>query len=147
MQLFKHTVWIARPREVVFDYFTNWDAASEWRMYVRSMKPEGSGPLAAGSKINVVLDVAGEQYDFDMTVLEYARPSRWRHRTNETDFNGHVEYEFTPENDGTRVTFSMVVKPRSLYGWLGLPLMWLGRNKSAYRDQLPSLKRAVEARA
>ena len=35
------------------------------------------------------------------------------------------------------------IKPAGLYGWLGLPLMWLSRGKS-YREQLPRLKRALE---
>jgi uncharacterized protein YndB with AHSA1/START domain len=146
MQIFKHTVWIARPREVVFDYFTNWEAAPEWRMYVRTMTPEPAGDVRAGSKLRVVLDIAGDEYTYLMTVLACERPSLWRHRTNERDFDGHVEYRFETENGGTRVTFAMIVKPRTVYGWLGLPLMWLGRGKT-YRDQLPALKRQLEAHA
>jgi uncharacterized protein YndB with AHSA1/START domain len=144
MRIFEHTIWIARPREAVFDYFTNFSAAAEWRSYVRSMVPKGDGAIQAGSTISVVMDVAGEEHTFTLTVVTCERPSLWRHRTNETDFNGFLEYRFEPERNGTRVTMSCVAKPISLYGWLGLPLMWLARGKS-YRDQLPKLKSVMES--
>jgi uncharacterized protein YndB with AHSA1/START domain len=144
MQTFKHTISIARPREEVFDYFTNFAAASEWRLYVRSMIPQGDGAVKTGSKINVVMDVAGGEYAFVMTVLACERPSLWRHQTNEPDFDGYIEYRFEPEQNGTRITFTGDAKPRSLYGWLGLPFMWLSRRRS-YREQLPQLKRVLES--
>jgi uncharacterized protein YndB with AHSA1/START domain len=144
MRIFEHTIWIARPREAVFDYFTDWSAAPEWRSYVRSMNPATAGPVQAGSTINVVMDVAGEEYAFTLSVVTFERPSLWRHKTNETDFNGFIEYRFEPEANGTRVTMSCVVKPISVYGWLGLPLIWLRGGKS-YREQLPKLKSAMES--
>jgi len=59
-------------------------------------------------------------------------------------FNGFVEYRFESERAGTRVTMTMDVKPKGLYGWLALPLMLLRREKP-YAEQLPHLKRAMEA--
>ena len=145
MRIFEHTIWIARPREAVFDFFTNWSRAPEWRSYVRSMTPASDGPLQAGSTITVVIDVAGEEQTFTLTVVTFERPSLWRHKTDETDFMGFIEYRFEPETNGTRVTLSCVVKPISLYGWLGLPLMWLVGGRS-YRDQLPKLKTVMESK-
>ena len=144
MRIFEHTIWIARPREAVFDYFTTWDAAPEWRSYVRSMAPATTEPVRAGSTINVVMDVAGEENTFKLMVVACDRPSLWRHRTNETDFNGFIEYKFEEESNGTRVKLSCEAKPISLYGWLGLPLMLLARGKP-YRDQLPRLKAVMES--
>jgi hypothetical protein len=59
------------------------------------------------------------------------------------DFRGYIEYAFTPEDNGTRVTMSCVVTPVGLYGWFGLPLMLLSRGKG-YAEQLPQLKREME---
>jgi uncharacterized protein YndB with AHSA1/START domain len=143
MQLFKHTIWIAKPRNVVFDYFIDFEQAARWRSYVRTMELVGPGPLRQGSKVHCVMDVGGEAYEFDLEVLTFERPSLWRHRTNETDYLGAIEYRFEPEEQGTRVTMSCNVKPVGLYGWLGMPLMWLRRGKS-YKEQLPQLKRAME---
>jgi uncharacterized protein YndB with AHSA1/START domain len=142
--LFKHTIWIDRPREAVFDFFCDFSQASKWRQYVRRMTLASPGPIAPGSKVNVEMDLNGESYDFSLEVLAVERPRLWRHRTSEIDFRGYIQYAFEPEGKGTRVTMSCVVQPISFYGWLGLPLMWLNRGKT-YRDQLPQLKRAMES--
>jgi uncharacterized protein YndB with AHSA1/START domain len=144
MQLFKYSIVIARPRDIVFDFFTDWTKAPLWRLYVRSMEREDAGPLGAGSRVRFVVDLAGEEIEYGLTVLAFERPSLWRHRTNETDFDGYIEYRFDEEGPGmTRVTFRCVITPRSIIGWLAMPQMWLSRNRS-YREQLPNLKRELE---
>jgi len=143
MQVFKHTIWIARPRDAIFDYFVNFEEAPRWRSFVRTMRLVGPGPVRAGSRVHVVMDLNGDDYEFDLEVLTVERPALWRHRTNEVDYHGAIEYRFEPEQQGTRVTMECHVKPVGWYGWLGLPLLWLRRGQS-YRDQLPQLKRAME---
>jgi uncharacterized protein YndB with AHSA1/START domain len=145
MRLFSHTIIIDRPREAVFDFFTDWSQSPRWRAYVKSMTPLEPGPVRAGSRLNVEMDLMGDPYSFEMTVLECDRPSRWRHRTDEADFTGYIEYTFDAEGAGTRVTMTGHAKPVTLYGWAATPLLLLSRNKS-YRDQLPALKRALEAK-
>jgi len=144
MHIFKHTIWIDRPREAVFDYFTDFSKASEWRQYVRAMEPADAGRVRAGSRVHVTMDLSGDEYAFDLEVLVCERPSLWRHRTNETDFRGFIEYRFDEERGGTRVTLSFVAKPVGLYGWLAAPLVWMRGGKS-YREQLPRLKHMMEA--
>ena len=143
MRIASHEIWIARPPAEVFDYFVDFSKASRWRQYVRTMERLDDGPLRAGSRLRVTMDLMGEEYVFEMDVLSCERPSLWRHRTNETDFFGHVEYRFEPEFAGTRVTLTIEAKPVGLYGWLAAPLMWL-RRKKPYADQLPQLKRVLE---
>jgi uncharacterized protein YndB with AHSA1/START domain len=143
MRLLHYSILIARPREAVFDFFSDFSQSPRWRSYVRSTEVVGGGPPRAGSRIRVQMELMGEPYSYDLIVLQCERPSRWRHRSEESDFDGYVEYTFEPEGNGTRVTMSMVAKPKNLHGWLAMPVMWLSRNKS-YRDQLPSLKRALE---
>jgi hypothetical protein len=143
MNIATHTTWIARPREEVFDFFVDFSKASRWRQYVESMGLVDDRPVGVGSRLEIVLELMGERQTIDMQVTAFDRPSLWRHRTNETDFFGHVEYRFDEEGSGTRVTLTMDAKPNSLYGWLAVPLMWLGRGK-AYQEQLPQLKRALE---
>jgi len=143
MRIAQHTIWIARPREAVFDFFTDFSQASRWRQYVVSMKPVDHRPLGVGSRLRVDMEVMGHRQTFDMEILDFERPSLWRHRTFESDFKGHVEYRFEVENSGTRVTMTLVARPKTLYGWLAMPIMALSRNKP-YAEQLPGLKRAME---
>ena len=143
MRIASHDIWIARPPADVFEYFLDFSNAPRWRQYVRTMQRLDHGPLKAGSRLQVTMDLAGEEYVFELEVLACDPPSRWRHRTNETDFFGYVEYRFEPEFAGTRVTMTIEAKPVGLYGWLAAPLMWLRRQKP-YAEQLPQLKRAIE---
>src|SRR5215470_17881003 len=111
MQFFKYSIVIARPREVVFDFFTDWSKAPLWRQYVRSMESEKPGPLGVGSRIRFIIDLDGDRIEYHLTVLAFERPSLWRHQTNETDFGGFIEYRFDAEGpSATRVTFRCVVK-------------------------------------
>jgi hypothetical protein len=143
MHLAKHVIWIHRPREAVFDFFVDFSQAARWRQYVESMALASEPPLRVGSRVRTTLALMGGRYTFELEVLALERPSLWRHRTFESDFNGYIEYRFEPERDGTRVTMTMDVKPAGLYGWLALPIMKLRRTKP-YTEQLPQLKRAME---
>lgn len=146
MNIATHTIWIERSREEVFDFFIDLSKAGRWRQYVQAMRQVDDRPLGVGSRVEAVLDVMGERQTISMQVLAFERPSLWRHRSNEKDFFGSVEYRFDAENNGTRVTLSMHAKPISLYGWLAMPLLLLKRGRS-YREQLPHLKRALEGGA
>jgi hypothetical protein len=143
MRIASHQIWIARPPQDVFAFFTDFTQASRWRQYVRTMAQVGEGPLHVGSHVRVTMDLMGEPSEYDLEVLAYDPPTLWRHRTNETDFFGHVEYRFEPDFAGTRVTMKIEARPVGLYGWLAAPLLWL-RRKKPYADQLPQLKRAIE---
>jgi uncharacterized membrane protein len=145
MRITQHTIWISRPPAEVFDFFIDFSQASRWRQYVRTMERVDEGPVKAGSRLHVTMDIAGEPYVFDMDVLVCDRPSLWRHRTNEVDFHGYVEYRFEPKDGGTQVTLNMEAKPAGWYGWLAMPLMML-RREQPYGDQLPNLKRALEVK-
>jgi uncharacterized membrane protein len=144
MRITEHTILISRPPDAVFDFFVDFSQAPKWRQYVVTMQRIDDGPLRAGSRLRVSMDVNGGPYEFEMEVLVCDRPNLWRHRSNEGEFKGYVEYKFEPEQGGTRVTLAMEAKPASLYGWLAMPLMWLRKDKP-YADQLPRLKRALEA--
>ena len=143
MRMAQHTIWIDRPRQSVFDYFRDFSKASEWRQYVVSMGTIDHRPLGVGSRLRVNIEINGAQQQFDMEVLAYDPPGLWRHRTFESDFQGFIEYRFEPEGQGTRVTMTIEARPKTFYGWLGMPLVALSRKKP-YSDQLPQLKRAVE---
>ena len=112
MRLFKHTIFIDRPREAVFDFFINFPESHRWRAFVREMRPHGA--LVPGTKIDVILDMLGEERKHELVIVTCERPSLWRHRSTESDYNGVVEYTFEPQGSGTVVTMSMRAKPASI---------------------------------
>jgi len=147
MRIVQHTIWIDRPRDAVFAFFTDFSQATRWRQYVESMAVVTEGPLRVGSRIRTTIAMMGETTTFDMEVLAFEPPSVWRHRTFETDFSGYIEYRFETEGTGTRVTLTIEAKPAKVYGWLALPIMWLNRllrRSKPYAQQLPQLKRVLE---
>lgn len=144
MRIAEHTIHISRTPDDVFDFFIDFSKSATWRQYVRTITRVDHGPVTAGSRLHVTMDISGESREFDLDVLVCDRPSLWRHRSNDGDFNGFVEYRFAPENGGTRVTMSIEARPAGLYGWLAVPLLWLRRDKP-YKEQLPQLKHAIEA--
>jgi len=144
MRLFTRTITIARPREAVFDFFIDFSQASRWRQNVRTMEPLTAGPIHAGTVIRVTWDVAGGDHTLDLHVAACDRPSLWRHTVDEVDFLTTVEYRFEPDRDGTQVAMQCDVEPVGWYGWLSLPLVALSGGRM-YREQLPQLKRALEA--
>jgi uncharacterized membrane protein len=147
MRIVQHTIWIDRPRNAVFAFFTDFSQATRWRQYVESMAIVTEGPLRVGSRIRTTIALMGETTALDMEVLAFDPPSLWRHRTFESDFSGYIEYRFETENAGTRVTLTIEAKPEKAYGWLALPIMWLNRllkRSKPYAQQLPQLKRVLE---
>lgn len=145
MHLAQHVIWINRPPEDVFDFFVDFSQAARWRQYVESMALVGEPPVRVGSRVRTTIALMGNRHTLDLEVLALERPSLWRHRTFETDFNGYIEYRFEADRDGTRVTMTIEAKPNGLYGWLALPIMWLRRTRP-YTEQLPQLKRVMEER-
>jgi uncharacterized membrane protein len=149
MHIVKHTIWIARTRDEVFAFFTDFSQAPRWRQYVDSMTVL-DGPLRAGARVRCILTLMGERTTLDLELLAYEPTTLWRHRTNETDFFGYIEYRFETEGEGTRVTLSINARPVGLYGWLALPAMafrrLFGGRAQPYAEQLPNLKRVLEAR-
>jgi uncharacterized membrane protein len=143
MRLVTHTIWIARPRDAVFDFFTDLSQGPRWRQYVVSMMQVGDGPLGTGSRFRFDVEVNGTRQTCEAEVLAFERPALWRHRTFESDFRGYIEYRFDIEGAGTRVTMTMDAKPAGLYGWLAIPILALSRNRM-YVEQLPQLKRCME---
>jgi uncharacterized membrane protein len=143
MRLATHTVWIARPRDEVFDFFADLSQGPRWRQYVVSMAQVGEGPLRAGARFRLDVDVNGRRQSYEAEVLVFERPARWRHRTFESEFRGYIEYLFETERDGTRVTMTIEARPATLHGWLAMPILALRRN-TMYVEQLPRLKRCLE---
>src|SRR5688572_19507996 len=139
MRLWRHTEWIARPRDQVFDFLFDFEQAPRWRSFVQSMEQIDAGPPRAGTRFRLILDVMGEGTTIELELLELQRPVLWKHRTKEVDFRGEITYRFETEGTGTRVVMTGRAKPITLYGWLAIPLVLLNRGR-AYREQLPRLK-------
>lgn len=142
MRSFRFSQHIDRPPAEIFAFMMDLSTASRWRNMVRRMEVVGAGPLQEGSKILMTMDVMGQVVRLEAEVWRYEPPHRFGMRNTRQGVTGVFEYILEPVASGTTVTFTCDIHPHGLM-WLTLPLLLLS-NRNRYRDQLATLKRAVD---
>ena len=143
MRSFTYTVHIERSPERVWDYMMDFSNAPRWRNLVRRVEVVTPGPVRIGSELLVTYDLMAKVKQAVSEVWAFEPGRRFGVRNTESHVTGVFEYTLTPESAGTRVTFTCDIEPRS-YMWLLLPLLIRG-NRMRYTQQLPNLKKEVEA--
>lgn len=142
MRAFRYTEHIERPREEVFAYMMDFSTAPRWRNMVRRIEVIGGGPVQAGSKLLFTMDVMGKTKQGEVELWCYEPPQRFGQTNTRGGVTGVFEYILEPNVAGTTVTFTGDIKPHGLM-WLVLPWV-LKSNRIRFRDQLATLKRAIE---
>lgn len=142
MRSFRYSQHISRPREEVFAFMMDFNTAPRWRNMVRRMEVVGGGPVQTGTKLLVTMDVLGKTLQLESEVWRYEPPHRIGQRNTRSGVTGVFEYILEPDESGTTVIYTCDIHPHGLM-WLTLP--WLLRSdRHRYRDQLATLKRAIE---
>jgi Polyketide cyclase / dehydrase and lipid transport len=142
MRSFRYTEHLDRPREEVFAYMMDFSTAPRWRSLVRRMEVADGGPVREGANLLVTLDVRGKSLQLESELWRYDPPHRFGQRNTRQGVTGIFEYILEPDGAGTTVIYTCDIRPHGLM-WLTLPLL-LRSNRSRYRDQLATLKRAIE---
>ncbi len=142
MRAFRYTQHIDRTREEVFAYMMDFSTAPRWRNLVRRMEIVGGGPLQKGSTILLTLDASGKTIQVPSEIWLYEPPHRCGNTNTANGVTGTFEYRLEADETGTTVSFIGDIRPHGSM-WLALP--WLLRSlRVRYRDQLATLKRAIE---
>ena len=142
MHAFLYSQHIERPREEVFAYMMDFRTAPRWRNMVRKIEVIGGGPVQQGSKLLFTVDAMGETRQGEVELWLYDPPHRFGQRNTAQGISGVFEYVLEPDAAGTTVTLTGDIRPHGLM-WLMLPMILL-RQRRRFRDQLGSLKRAME---
>jgi hypothetical protein len=142
MRAFRYVEHIERPQEEVFAFMMDFSTAPRWRNLVRRIEVVGGGPVQQGSKLLMTMDVLGKAVQGESEVWRYEPPRCVGQRNTRSGVTGVFEYILEPDKSGTTVIFTCDLYLHGLM-WLALP--WVLRsNRNRFRDQLATLKRAMD---
>ena len=145
MRSFIYATHIERTPEQVWAYMMDFSQAPRWRNLVRSVEVLTPGPLRVGSELKILFDIMGKVRTATSEIWAFEPARRFGVRNTEQNVTGIFEYTLKPEAGGTAVTFSCDVRPHG-FMWLLLPWLLKG-NRTRYVEQLPNLKKELEARS
>ena len=145
MRSFTYATHIERAPEQVWAYMMDFSQAPRWRTLVRSIEVLTPGPLRVGSELRVMFDIMGKVRTATSVIWAFEPARRFGVRNTEQNVTGVFEYTLRPDRGGTAVTFSCDVRPHG-FMWLLLPWLLKG-NRIRYVEQLPNLKKELEARS
>ena len=142
MRTFTSEEHIARTPEHVFAAMLDFSNAPRWRSLVKKIEVVGGGPVRQGSQVLVTMDLMGKVKQGISEIWRYDPPRRLGFRNTASSVTGQFEYILEPEQGGTRITFTIDVRPHGLM-WLVVPFIFRS-HRLRYKDQLARLKAVAE---
>ncbi len=134
----EETVTIRAPIGEVFDAWTALERSPEHQKPTIARRKLTEGPVSAGTRYHAVDQWPGRKVSFEMEITEYERPHRlaaaW-----EDPMRGTWVATFSPNADGTTMTFETTIEPTGLMGLLE-PVMrpWARKTLAAGLDSFRS---------
>jgi hypothetical protein len=77
MYKFESSVYIQRPPEEVFEYYSDPANQRNWQSGLESAEWTSEGPHGAGSTLKTVSNFLGRKIDADLEITAWTRPGRW----------------------------------------------------------------------
>lgn len=139
----QEVVHIDRTPQEAFDYVT--DPANQTTIQSNLIEFEADGPrLEKGSNASGVIRVAGRRIEWTSEVTEYHPGERLEMRSVRSPMEFHITWQFEPEADGCRITFTNEVGSLgSFFGKLADPIVTKMYSRDM-RSNLENLKVLLE---
>lgn len=104
MYKFESSVYIQRPPEEVFEYYSDPSNQRNWQSGVESAEWTSEGPHGAGSTLKSVSNFLGRKIEADLEITAWDPPRQMAYKT----VNGPMPFETTAtleaQGDGTLLT-------------------------------------------
>jgi len=146
MNTFTLSVFIDRPQEDVFDYFSNPANLSKWDSDFESAEWISSGVPGIGSTYRASGKRLGSEKDGFFEIVQWDRPNKYSYKVKERMFLfNHAETAITlkPKDNGTEATFKSQFE---IVGRLKFAEGFVGRlGKKRIEGNLNTAKRLLEA--
>jgi len=114
MATFEMTEWVARSPKDVFQFVTESANAPKVNDSVVRMEPLTDGPVGAGTRYRETRMINGKEQQAELEVVAFEDRSRYSVRNETQGIETVYEYEFSPENDGTRIDLTCHVNATGL---------------------------------
>jgi uncharacterized protein YndB with AHSA1/START domain len=139
--VYRFDTFVAAPREVVFDLWTNLDRMAEW-----------VGGVTKVTDLTGPTDRAGTRYTVwfggmrsPVQILEAERPRLVRTKFGSRLLRGQTSVSFEPEGDGTRL--SQEFRTEGLIPALAARIFATGSYRGSFRGELEAFARLAEREA
>lgn len=135
----------AAPREV-FDVVSDVETSPDRIDWFEKVDMLTDGPVRAGTKWRETRRMNGKQSVEEWEMTAFVSPSYFSAYCDSQGYDVDWTMRVDSEGEGSRLTFEMKTKPRSLLGKLLTPIEWLMSSmmKSIVRKDLESIKAYIE---
>jgi uncharacterized protein YndB with AHSA1/START domain len=140
------SIYINAPIEKVFEYIDDDEKLKLWIDGLISTEyPDGlNRDNAVGTKFKQKLKEGGKIVEYDGEVLAYTKPSFIKIKIWNPTFGVTVDYNLSPESEGTKLDYKAVIISDKWYFKLFAPIIQLF-NRGAVDKQLLRFKTVVES--
>jgi uncharacterized protein YndB with AHSA1/START domain len=144
MSRFTMSEHVAQPPGRVWDTVMDVSNAPRWRALTRSMVLIGDGPPRVGARYRLEMEAGGKRLVRESEIVALEPGRRITLQSGSDGYSARFDYDMAPEDNGTRLTFTVEMTADSLWKRLLLPLI-MRSERLARSAQLGKLKRLVEA--
>jgi len=114
MATFEMTEWVARSPKDVFQFVTDSANAPKVSDSVIRMEKLTDGPMGVGTRYQETRLMDGKEQQAVLEVVAFENGSRYSVRNETQGIETVYQYEFSPENDGTRIVLTCNVNAKGL---------------------------------
>ncbi len=107
MPVVEHSVFIAQPPAVVFDYLTKAENLPVWDSSIVQAEQVGTDPVAVGTRAQGTSKILGRRFQWTSEVTELDPPRQVSYRSVEGKLAFTVTNTCEPADGGTQYTFRL----------------------------------------
>jgi uncharacterized protein YndB with AHSA1/START domain len=131
MAYYRAQLEVCRPIDEVFAYLADFSNTQDWDPGVVSARRRGDGPVAVGTRFEVVTKFFGQELPLDYQVVQYDPPSRVVLEAENDNLRSVDTITFEKTARGTRLIYDANLTPKGIR-YLGdfalhLVFQWIGR--------------------
>jgi uncharacterized protein YndB with AHSA1/START domain len=130
----ENTIDIARAPAEVFAFIDDAARMPSWITSCIALEQTSPPPRRLGSTLHYTFKQGARPGTMDGSVTEYQPPRRLAMRFGDAGFTVTVAFRVEPAGGGARVTQSLQIEPRTLFGRLMTPLIRAGTRRQLAGD-------------